>query len=298
MKHEDKKWIKKRLGESNYNGCEYCFGNLFIWDSTYNQEVADYKGFLIAKALVENRVGFLFPAGSGDLKQVISDLAAYCANSGYPLTFGNITNDHKAVLDDLFPGAFFYTENRDASDYIYLRENLAILAGKKYHAKRNHIARFKDNPDWVYEPITAKNLDECYEMSMEWHKKYREVEDYESYQNELNAIRLAFEHFLELEFDGGLIRLNGSIAALTMGEQLNSDTYVIHIEKALPHIQGAYAIINQQFAQRVPEFIKYINREDDLGNEGLRRSKLSYHPEILLTKFDATLKPTIAPKMP
>jgi hypothetical protein len=100
----------------------------------------------------------------------------HCANSGHPLIFENITNNNKAVLEDLFPGAFCFAEKRDASDYIYLREKLVTLSGKKYHSKRNHIARFKDNSNWSYEPITSNNIDECYEMSMNWHEKYREVE--------------------------------------------------------------------------------------------------------------------------
>jgi len=287
---DDKSWVKKRLAESDFSGNDYCFGNIFIWGEAYNHEVADYKGFLIVKALAEGNVTYCFPAGSGDLNQVIRDLAAYCVNNGHALRFGNVTNDNMAVLEKLFPGAFSYTENRDKSDYIYLREKLITLAGKKYHPKRNHIARFKENPDWAYETISGKNIDECYEMSMNWLENYRGAENTESRQNETKAIQLAFNHFEELEFDGGLLRLNGSIAALTIGERLNSDTYIIHIEKALHHIQGAYAFINQQFAWRLPPEIKYINREDDLGDEGLRRSKLSYYPETILAKFDAVLK--------
>ena len=290
ISQDDKKWVKNRLAESDFNNCEYCFGNLFMWSGAYHYQIADYKGFLIVQTLIKNRVMYFFPAGSGNLNQVIRELAAHCASNGHSLKFRNITASNVAVLEELFPDSFCYTENRNASDYIYLREKLVTLAGKKYHSKRNHIARFKDNPNWAYEPITGKNIDECYEMSMSWHEKHREPENNESYQNELNAIQLAFKHFHDLELDGGLIRLNGSIVALTMGERLNSDTYVIHIEKAFHDIQGAYPIINQQFAEHLPPDIKYVNREEDLGEEGLRRSKLSYYPEILLAKFDAVAK--------
>ena len=267
-----------------------CFGNIFIWKNIYRHEVADYKGFIIVKGLFEKQIAYFFPVGSGNIKQVIRDLAVYCANNGHSLIFKNITSKNKADLEELFPGAFSYCENRNTSDYIYLRKKLITLSGRKYHAKRNHITRFLDNPDWYYEKISEKNIDECYEMSMNWLKKYRKIENNEYYQNEINAIQTAFEYFHELEFDGALIRLNNSIVALTMGERLNSDTYVIHIEKAMPHIQGAYAIINQQFAKHLPSDIKYINREEDLGDERLRYSKLSYHPELLLAKFDADLK--------
>ena len=287
---DDKKWVKNRLAESNFNNYDYCFGNIFIWGDSYQHEVADYKGCLIIKARAKNSTDFYFPAGSGDINQVIRELAVYCTREGHPLRLVSITNDNISVLEELFPDAFCYTENRDSSDYIYLREKLAALSGKKYHAKRNHIKRFKDNPNWAYEAIDNTNIDECYDMSKRWHEKYREYGNSESYHNEIKAIGQAFKYFHELDFDGSLLRLDGSIVALTMGERLNSDTYVIHIEKAMHEIQGAYALINQQFAERLPPEIKYINREEDLGDEGLRRSKLSYYPEILLTKFDAVLK--------
>ena len=266
-----------------------CFGNLFIWNGVYYHEIADYKGFLIVKGLIENQTAYFFPAGSGDLNQVVFDLAGYCSNNGHSLKFKNITEKNKDFLDKNFPGIYSYSENRGAGDYIYLKEKLISLSGKKFHGKRNHIARFKDNSNWSYEPITNKNLDECFLMSMDWLSKYRGNGSNESFHNEKNAIRLAFENFFDLEFDGGLIRLDGTIVALTMGEQLSPDTYVIHIEKALPHIQGSYAIINQQFLYHLPPNIKYIKREDDMDDEGLRRSKLSYYPELILTMYNAQI---------
>jgi hypothetical protein len=292
----DKGWVKKHLAESDFKACEYCFGNIFIWAGTYNYRIADYKGFLIAKAVINGSASYFFPAGVGDLTQVIRDLAKDSVLNNHKLAFGNISNDNVTVLEHFFPGAFNYTENRDASDYIYLREKLATLSGNKLHGKRNHIARFKDNADWAYEPITDKNLSECNEMSMVWCEKYignEEGRPSGCSGGEYNAIRQAFSNFHELELEGGLIRLNGAIGALTIGERLNSDTFVIHIEKAFRDIQGAYAIINQQFALHLPREIKYVNREDDLGNEGLRRAKMSYYPDILLTKYNAVLKDDI-----
>jgi hypothetical protein len=290
---DDKQWIKERLSKSNFYGCEYSFGNLFIWDRTYHYSVADCEGFFVAKATVNNESTFFFPAGDGDLGVIIRELADDCFQNGQTLKFSNVTSDGVSELERIFPSAFDYIENRNACDYIYLRDKLVTLSGKKLHGKRNHIARFKDNPDWIYEPINSNNIDECHDMSMSWHRKYREdTKNGQNihFQNEFIATRLAFENFDKLDLDGGLIRLNGRIVAFTMGERLNSDTYVIHIEKAFHDIQGAYAIINQQYAERLPHDIKYINREEDLGVEGLRQAKMSYYPDILLVKYGAVLK--------
>ena len=282
---DDKEWIKERLEESNYMGCEYCFSNIYLWGSAFEFEIANHKGFLLIKAVVDGEVIHYFPAGSGNLHQVIEDLIIDSQLNGETLVFGNVTDEHTPQIKKYFPNTFEYMEIRDSSDYIYLREKMVSLAGKKLHAKRNHINRFKDNPDWSFELITKENITECYGMSIVWTLKHFGGNTHDS---DFCAMQKSFDYFDELDLMGGLIRQNGEVVAFTMGTFLNTNTFVIHIEKAFHEIQGAYPMINQQFAMRLPEHIKYINREEDLGQEGLRRSKLSYYPEILLAKSTAT----------
>ena len=286
---EDKEWINKRLAESDYNGCEYTFSNIFLWGTELEFEVANYKDFLLIQAVLDQQTTYYFPAGSGDLSSVLGDLALYSRQRGEPLVFGNVTKEHKAQIEKVWPGAFEYREVRDASDYIYSREKMVHLRGKKLHGKRNHINRFKDNPNWSFEFINDENITECYGMSIAW-----SLENFggNSPDSDFCAVQKAFDYFKELDLIGGLIRREGQVVAFTMGAPLNSNTFLTHIEKAYHEIQGAYPIMTQQFALHLPERFEYINREEDLGNEGLRKSKLSYYPEILLSKSIATLKET------
>jgi len=289
----DKSWIDKRLAESDYNGCEYCFGNIYVWGEIYQFKVVDFLDFLIIKTVMGGKVVHYYPAGSGDIKKVIQELVKEGLRTGHPLVFGNITQQHAKELNDLFPGAFTYKEIRDASDYIYSREKLSTLAGKRYHGKRNHINRFKDNPNWSFEIINQDNLRECFEMSIAWNKIFFDNLNSSgeiSEDSDFRASTLFLSNYEALGLEGGLLRQNGKVIAFTIGERLNLDTYVIHIEKAFRDVQGAYPMINQQFTQQLPEDIKYINREEDLGIESLRYSKMSYHPEILLTKYQATFQ--------
>ncbi len=194
----------------------------------------------------------------------------------------------KQTLEELFPNTFAFSYNRDYSDYIYLVEDLMYLKGKKFHGKRNHINQFLKNNEFTYEPMTPENIPECREMNEKW-KEQNDSGDSRSLETELRAVDMAFRYFEKFGFVGGLIRIRGEVAAFTIGERLNSDTFVSHIEKAYHDIQGLYPMINQQFALNCMEGYKYVNREEDMGVEGLRKAKLSYNPVIILEKNEAVL---------
>ncbi len=175
---------------------------------------------------------------------------------------------------------------------MYEADKLISLAGKKLHGKRNHINRFKEaNPDWLYEPITTENVEDCFQMALKWREEMQceyDVEKRDEMCVTLNALRL----MEELELQGGLLRSEpgGEVIAFTIGEPLNPDTFVVHIEKAFAEIQGAYPMINQQFAEHAAAEYRYVNREEDTGAEGLRKAKLSYRPVFLVEKGIVTLK--------
>ena len=178
--------------------------------------------------------------------------------------------------------------DRDSSDYIYLQEKLSSLSGKKLHAKRNHIHRFEEEyPDWTYESITEENEEECARMAMEWCMQNCMTEEERIEYDKIDESRLvvyAIRHREQLGFVGGAIRAAGKIIAITLGEPLTKDTFVVHFEKAYADIQGAYPIINREFVKHEMAEYQYVNREEDMGEEGLRKAKLSYRPEILLEK--------------
>lgn len=236
---------------------------------------------------------YLYPFGRGDVRPVIEEMAADARKNNVNFTVSLILEPMKQELQTIFPGRFTFTEERDYFDYIYERESLVELKGKKLHAKKNHLNAFKtSNPDWSFERITRENIDECWQMNQLWSEQ-NDLSLGSGLLKEQAALRSAFDHFFEEELVGGLIRTNGRIVAYSIGHPLNSDTFVVHFEKAFADVRGAYQIINQQFALNCCEGYRYINREDDTGLEGLRKAKLSYLPQILLKKYDAKLVETL-----
>ena len=197
-----------------------------------------------------------------------------------------LVDEEALAAIDPDPAQYEVVEDRDSFDYIYTVDKLTSLAGKKLHGKRNHIARFKDDEDWSYEPMTAENKQECYDMNLKWCDR-RACKWNEDMSDEQCALNQAMKYFDELHLEGGILRKAGEIVAFTIGERLNSDTYVVHFEKAFPEIQGAYPMINQQFVMHNCQEYSYVNREDDAGDEGLRKAKLSYYPDILLKNYTA-----------
>lgn len=284
----DKEWIQPLLVKADLSGCHQNFTNIFAWAETYKYRVAKVNDFLVVKSgHIVDEPAYFWPAGSGDVRAVLEVIKQDAEDCGHDLILAGLSPENMAELRILYPDSFEYQENRDSFDYVYLLDKLITLSGNKLHSKRNHINRFKENPDWSFEPITLENLAECWEMNKAWCKANRYEED-EQLVEELCAVRRCFNNFISLGLEGGLLRLDGRIIAFTMGDKLNSNTYDIHIEKAFGEIQGAYQMINREFAvlikERHPEII-YVNREEDMGYEGLRKAKLSYHPVKMEEKF-------------
>lgn len=291
---DDKSWIDEVLDGTEYFGCFYTFATLYLWREVYRTEVARYGDVLLIRGGdPEINLHYMYPAGkSYDIRELIPLLREDAAAMGTELI---ISCAEKWQCDELraaFPDEFSYEESRDEFDYIYLSENLINLRGKKFHAKRNHISRFmRSYPDWKYENIDAGNVIDCINTASGWLEKALAEAD-EDEQAELclenSAIALALRHRDELGIIGGLLRVDGKVVAMTLGEPINSRVFVTHFEKADTNYDGAYAMINNQFAaNRLAEY-EYINREEDLGIEGLRKAKLSYNPDILLDKYCVT----------
>ena len=283
---QDREWMTERLSEEQPESCEYTFVSNFVWRKSYRVEVAQYAGCGVIRYCREGSCMYSFPFGNGDKKAVLSSLKELCKESGCKLAIYPVTEKYRNQLNGWFPGEFFIKSDRDDFDYIYLREQLADLKGRKFHGKRNHIARFQDGGDWSYEPITGENLEECRRMHREW-IAFREDKWDSGVAEETEALQEAFDHYEEFGLVGGLIRRSSDIVAFCMGEPLNDETMVVHFEKAYPDMQGAYPMINQQFVVNECENFKYINREEDTGDPGLRKAKLSYYPDLLLKKYSA-----------
>lgn len=252
-------------------------------------------GFLVTHLCGSLGCSYIYPAGQGDVAPVIRAMERDAAERDKPFRMVCLTPRQVEEMEALFPGEFHFEADRDGFDYLYEIDRLADLTGKKLHAKRNHINRFmENNPSWTYEEITPETLPACLEMDKEWYRRsmVREgLAEERDLGDEGRALRLAMEHYHELGLEGGLIRVYGEVVAFTMGDMLCADTFDVHFEKAYGELQGAYAMINREFARQVrarhPE-IKYLNREDDMGVEGLRKAKGSYYPDLMVEKYFAT----------
>ena len=284
----DKQWIDECMSKSDFQGCEYVFTSVYIWRNIYHTQVAKVDEMCCFRTGYGNHYRYTFPTGDGDTKKAIEEMMLDAKERGYQFILRGITENQIPMMEEWFPNKFQFELLRDESDYIYTVEKLSKLAGKKLHGKRNHIRRFQDFGNWEYQPITADNIEECEKMNKEWVEKYLTEGD-TSLLEESKAVKEAFRYFDELGLEGGLLKREGKVVAYTIAEPLNSNTYVIHIEKAFHDIQGAYPMINQQFVLHNCQDYEYVNREEDTGDEGLRKAKLSYYPDILLDKFNATL---------
>lgn len=256
---------------------------MFAWNSKFKTQYDIQHKTLFLKFLeTDGKVYYMMPIGPMPINEAINILQADAKASNIPFQMKGITVEMWEMISNKMPNQFKYIHERNNDEYIYLSSKLISLSGKKLQSKRNHINRFKiDNPDWQYFPITSKkDLSECVTMLNEW-ENIKEDKD-RSLQYDYIATRLMLEHFDELQLTGGAIRVNGKIIAFTIGEKLTEDTFVVHVEKAFGEINGAYTIINQQFIEHEASKFKYINREEDMGLEPLRKAKLSYQPDILL----------------
>jgi hypothetical protein len=284
----DREWINSLLKKSDFMGCEYSFANNMAWRRLYNTNICRYKDFYISCSCKEGSPVFTFPAGEGDYRDLFKVLRGYAESKNSPLVVSSVTNQMLELLNELFPGEFEARKDEDSFDYIYYAKDLIGLSGKKYHQKRNHLARFYEN-NWSFEPLSEKNFDECIEFSVHSYNNKNGYDD-ASMVAEQFAINVFFEYFEQLELKGGLIRVDGRIEGFSIGEKINSNTFCVHIEKANAEIRGAYAAINNEFAKYAASDCVYINREEDLGIEGLRKAKHSYHPCFLLEKSIVTFK--------
>lgn len=285
---EDKQWVRELFSYSQFQGCEYTFGNLYIWNPVYSSQIARFDDFFVSKT-TGSKPSYVFPAGRGDLLKVIGAMRSDAHENGQPFRLRGVTKENEAALEAVLPGAFAYKPYRDGFDYIYHVQDLSALSGRKYHGKRNHIAYFQKNCDWRYEPITTANIEDCMRMNAEWERENLSRNP-EGISEELSAVNRAFDHYFELGFSGGLIRADGRVVAYTVGEGATENTFCTHIEKAFADVRGAYPIINREFAANALGKYTFVNREEDMGEEGLRKAKLSYYPAILLEKQEAVYR--------
>ncbi len=308
---------------SGRRNCNYTFANLVGWKFLFGTEVCVLEKAVVLRYTFDGQRAYmvctsealslelmeaLLDDSNGDLalRGLEDSQVAQLSMVNGPLELARF---HKAErLKEL---SISSEPVRDQYDYIYRRTDLATLHGRHLDAKRNHINRFRaEHPDFEYRPLTPEYFDECRRLTEKWQEekaaikreqsqvylssaereqartKFNESQSgnrNETIDAEHRVMETIFSNWDALGMTGGSIFVDGRMVAFTYGSAVTTDTLDVCVEKADRHVEGAFAIINQQFAEHLPEQYIYLNREEDMGIPGLRQAKLSYHPEILLT---------------
>lgn len=262
-----------------------------MWRAAYQIVWAEEDGVLYTKAEWDGQEFALQPFGPREKMEAAAERwLAYFADRKLPFSMYGVEKEMAELLVSYGGAQFAVEEDRDNFDYVYLREELETLAGRKLHSKKNHLNSFRKNyPDAEYLPVTEEIVLQCKLNINGWYKKHGGFDD-PILTSERQAIIEVLNNFDDLQLAGGAILLDKRVVAFTFGERLNADTAVIHVEKADPEIRGAYPAINQGFVAHAWQDMTYINREEDMGVEGLRKAKLSYKPVKLVEKFNVTLR--------
>ena len=289
---KDKNVINSFLNLQNYRASDLCFTNLYCWADRFGTQFAVTSDWLFIRFLDnKGRNSYLLPIGKGDMTEGIDIIIEDHRQFNTPFQIRGLTEAMIKKIEEAIPNKFNYQLNRSVSDYIYTSDQLIHLKGKKLQSKRNHINRFMRENQWEYHSLTANPLlvKECEEMLHKWVEMNKEEKDPSLVYDDFATTRM-LENFDYLDLKGGFICVNNQIVAFSLGERLTDDTFIVHVEKAFTSIHGAYSIINQKFIENEAAQYTYINREEDMGIENLRQAKLSYHPEILLEKYNARFK--------
>ena len=292
---EDKPLFDRYYGGGYYENAHFNFTNLFMWRNPFDIMKCEDNGVLYLTAKWDGEMMALQPVCAPEkIDDAVCNLANYFEEIGEPLYFSGIEKHFAESLKDNPKFSFKIESDSDNFDYVYLAENLIKLAGRKFHSKKNHLNAFrKTYPEAEYLPITNEIITLCKLELNNWYKARKDSPDetddpFIAYERA--AIIEILNDFSYFSLKGGAIRLNGRIIAFTFGEKLNRDTAVIHVEKADPNIRGAYPAINQAFIEHEFSDMTYINREEDMGLEGLRKAKESYQPVKMVEKFSALLQ--------
>ena len=290
----DKATFDKFFSSRYCENAEYTFTNLFMWREMCDIRWAVEDEVLYIFSMDEKIFSSWQPIGAQEkMQDAITKILRLADEIKGDKEFKFVVVE-KSFADELerYPHAKFnITSERNNFDYVYLAQDLINLSGRKFHGKKNHLNAFKkEYPDAKYLPITEDIIPQCREELNIWsetHKRANPDDPFIVYEQA--AIHEIFDHFDKFKLKGGAILLDNKVVAFTFGEKLNSDTAVIHVEKADPTIRGIYTAINQNFVEHEWSDMIYINREEDMGIDGLRRAKESYRPIKMIEKFNATL---------
>lgn len=292
-------YLENNLDTKNLYGSDSCIANIFLLQEKYNTQLKIHNNILFRYYFGdENRTGYGFPISINNntdpeyLKSAIEYILSE-NNKKQKASFCLITQEQKNQIDSCLARYFpdlkiSWKTNRDDCDYVYLQKNLAELPGSLYQKKRNHISRFNRSygTDWEFKSYPENDIaQDILSVADIWFSE-KGGEENHTLQLERQSIKSALENTEILKLRGGVLYIKGQPAAMTLASPISDSVLDVIYEKCIGAYEkeGAYSVINQQFAKRCGNFL-YLNREEDMGVEGLRKAKLSYKPTMILEKF-------------
>lgn len=286
LEFADQELVNAYLGADPPRTSELSFTNLYMWRRHYHPAWREANGCLLLVMSPEGGEPFgLPPVGAGDKRAAARTLCADLAGAGLPASLRRVGKELAQAL--VASGQFKAKLDRDNSDYVYLQKELATLPGRRFHKKKNHFNKFVKSFSFEYRALEPGLVSRVLDMQESW-CALRECHLDDSLASEDVAVCQALNRFGELGYVGGVILIDNKVEAFGLGEALNGDTAVIHIEKGNPAFSGIYAAINRLFAEKAWARMTYINREQDLGVAGLRKAKASYQPDHMVDKYLVT----------
>jgi len=290
LKKTDRDRFDEVVKKYYYQNAESSFASLYLWSEGYDIKAAFGEHALhLSFVDLEGRKVYLAPFlydMSESIEEAFDELRDYLHHKERTFCIKGVVSDVRKKIENDLKTEFEFFEDRDNYEYIYRSEDLMNLTGKKYSAKRNHINYFLNNYEFEYRRYDKSLKEECLDHIEGWVGNKGEVEGLDE---EINVLKKTLDEYDELGIIGAVVFVDGKIEALTFGEALNKDTALIHIEKANPNIRGLYPFINREFVRNEWSEFEYINREEDMGLEGLRKAKLSYNPIYLLEKYSCSV---------
>lgn len=274
----------ERLGRCPVKTSDYAFGNIFGWAEVYGLQWRFGRSHVWLRQTLPEVV-YWAPVGPWE-----GEKWADCPVLADGLTMTRTPEPLRDVFAASLGQRLEVVEAREHWDYVYDVRELVELKGNRFHKKKNLLRQFEREYRAEYKELTSDCVEETLDMQLQW-CRWRDCEDASTLVAENAAIARILKNWDRLPgLFGGALRINGSMVAYTVAEALSDDMAVIHFEKGRPEYKGVYQAINQNFLAHLPEHFRLVNREQDLGDEGLRKAKLSYNPVDLLKKYTVTVR--------
>ncbi len=285
MTIDDRPLATPILRKSGIENSEHCFATMLVWGQRVPIEIAYRQGGLIMRSDRADHLLYLYPRGFENTKEGVEMIIKDAESAGKPPWIYGMDRQCCDFIKSNFSDCFFVEEDRNSEDYIYLSGDLMNLPGKKYQKKRNHCSKFqREFPDYVFETINPGNIEKARQFETEWTADSN-IEGGRDLLSEQKGIFILLDNFDKLDLTGAMITVHGKVVAMTIASSISDDMADVVVEKAYHDTTGAYAVINRDFVKNCLYMYKYINREDDMGEENLRKAKLSYFPYEIRKKY-------------